>query len=113
MTLSVLIVDDTVRWRDIVRLCCEIDDRFAVAAEAGNGQEAVAQARAVHPDVIVLDLDMPVQSGLQALPPLRDVAPDAAIVAFSSSTRSTSEREALELGADAYVEKGDAVPSLL
>src|SRR4051812_7784221 len=113
MTLTVLIVDDAVRWRELLRLCCDLDDRFVVAGEAADGDEALAAARSTQPDAIVLDLDMPVVTGMQALPRLRAAAPQATIVAFSSSSRSSHAHIATSLGADGYVEKGNAVPELL
>src|SRR3954470_8240321 len=113
MTLTVLIVDDAVRWRDLLRLCCDLDDRFVVAGEAADGEQALAAAHEIQPDAIVLDLDMPVVPGLQALPRLRAAAPLATIVAFSSSSRSSHAHSATDLGADGYVEKGNAVPELL
>ncbi len=113
MTLSVLVVDDNPQWRELLRLCCELDDRFGPVSEALDGDAAVRAADRDSPDAIVLDLDMPDASGLDALPALRAVVPGACIVAFSTFPGETHARLAYEAGADAYVEKGDEVPALL
>ena len=77
-----------------------------VVAEAADGREAIALAEQHQPDVILLDLAMPKMDGLEALPKLREVVPDTKVVVFSGFQESLLERQAHELGAVAYVEKG-------
>jgi DNA-binding NarL/FixJ family response regulator len=79
---------------------------LSIVGEAANGQEAIDLAQQHRPDVIVLDLAMPDMDGLEALPKLREVAPKAKVVVFSGFQESLFGRKALELGANAYVEKG-------
>jgi CheY-like chemotaxis protein len=100
--LRVLVVDDSPDVRMAVRFGLEVDDRFSQVAEAGNGVEAIEAATADPPDVILLDEQMPVMSGAEALPVLRDVVPGARIVVFSAVA------EDLWIGseADAVVAKG-------
>ena len=80
--LRVVIVDDTPDLRDLLRLAME-SGGFDVVAEAGDGAEAIEVARQYTPDVILLDLAMPVMDGLEALPTLRQLCPDAKIVVLS------------------------------
>lgn len=82
--LSILLVDDSASVRSLIRLGLELDDRFTDISEATNGQEAIDAVAADPPDVILLDQSMPVMTGLEALPTLRESAPDARIVVFSS-----------------------------
>ena len=77
-----------------------------IVAEAGNGRDAVKLARALQPDVILLDLAMPEMDGLQALPEIRAAAPKAKVVVLSSFEARTLDSKVIALGAERYVEKG-------
>lgn len=96
----VLIVDDSDDVRSLLRLALGMEDRFEVVGEAGNGAEAIKVASEVAPDLIVLDRDMPVLSGVEALPALRRVAPDAAVVLFTAHADESTSRVAMGAGAD-------------
>jgi DNA-binding NarL/FixJ family response regulator len=106
--LRVVLADDTSEWRLMLRVILEQDGRFEVVGEAADGQEAIAVTEQQSPDAIVLDLAMPVLDGLQAIPRIRAASPATAIVVLSGFARGQLDREALELGASAYVEKGEA-----
>jgi len=106
--LRVVLADDTAEYRLLLRIILEQDGRFDVVAEAADGAEAVRAAIAEQPDVLVLDLAMPVMDGLQAIPGVRSGAPETVIVVLSGFARGRLDREALALGASAYVEKGEA-----
>src|SRR5439155_26648339 len=81
---SVLIVDDDFRLREIVRLAMEFDGAFEVVAEAGDGAEAIEQARLYQPDLVLLDLVMPGMGGVEALPHILQAAPGAKVVVFTA-----------------------------
>ena len=102
----VLICDDNAAMRTLLAVVVESSPALCVAGEAGDGDEAVAEARRHQPDVILLDLAMPRRSGLEALPELRSVAPDARIIVLSGFAAATVADQILELGAAAYLEKG-------
>ena len=109
----VAIVDDTEDMRMLLRLTLAKDGRFEIVGEASNGVEAIALAERSRPDAVVLDLSMPVMDGLQALPELRRLLPDAKIAVLSGFNASQMAHEALALGADDYVEKGAAFARLI
>ena len=111
--IRVVVADDAADLRDLIVLLFEMEDDFVTVAEATNGQEAVDLAREHQPDLVVLDLSMPVMDGLQALPLLRDAAPNAKVVIFSGFESGTLGREALDIGADGYIEKGTGVGELI
>jgi NarL family two-component system response regulator YdfI len=102
----VLVVDDNDLLRVTVRVRAEADPRFSVVGEADNGQIAVELARTLHPDVIVLDHQMPVRTGIDALPDLRAAAPSAVIVMFSGDDDPDLRRAAMARGAQAFLIKG-------
>jgi DNA-binding NarL/FixJ family response regulator len=102
----VVVADDFADMRHLVKVTLERSGRFEVVAEAENGVEAIDKARELRPDVVVLDLSMPVLSGMEALPEIRDASPDTKIVVLSGFDRSRMEPEALAGGAVGYLEKG-------
>jgi two-component system chemotaxis response regulator CheB len=65
--IRVLIADDSVLVRNLIRAIIEMDQEMEVAGEASNGLEAVEKARTLHPDIVIMDIEMPVMDGLQAI----------------------------------------------
>jgi DNA-binding NarL/FixJ family response regulator len=104
---GVLICDDNAAMRVLLTVLVDTAHGLRVAGEAGDGDEAVLEATRLQPDVILLDLAMPNRSGLDALPDLRRVAPDAQIVVLSGFASATVAEEVLALGARAYLQKGE------
>ncbi|MDQ4142907.1 MAG: response regulator transcription factor [Actinomycetota bacterium] len=104
--IRVVLVDDTTEIRRLLRMTLEMDGRFDVVDEAGDGAAAVKLVGERQPDAVVLDLAMPVMDGLQAIPEIREQAPGAKIVVLSGFDADQMSEEALSRGADAYVEKG-------
>lgn len=109
----VLVVDDAASLRELLTLLLDIEDDFHVVGTAADGREAIAAAERLHPDVVLLDLAMPVMDGLEALPALRRHLPRARIVIFSGFEHQALARQSLSAGADAYLEKGVSVTHLL
>lgn len=109
----VVIVDDTPDVRDLLGLVIGRAPDFTVVAEAGDGREGIAVATREQPDVVLLDLAMPEMDGLEALPHLRTALPGAAIVVLSGFQAAALGAQALEAGADGYVEKGTPARDLL
>ena len=107
---SVLIADDTSDLRALVRDLLEATGRFEVVAEASDGAEAVELAARHRPDVVLLDLAMPVMDGLQALPAILTSSPASRVVALSGfEARRMAAAAVLAQGAVAYLDK-DGLP---
>jgi DNA-binding NarL/FixJ family response regulator len=106
--IRVVIVDDTDSMRELMRAHIEQVGGMEVVGEAVDGLHAVAVVRQTQPDAVILDVEMPVMDGLQALPGLKDAAPDAKIVVFSSRLETPTETAARQRGADAFFFKGQA-----
>jgi YesN/AraC family two-component response regulator len=112
--LNVLIVDDSEDLRDLLRLVIERHPRgWHVVATAAEGQQAIQVARTSQPDLVLLDIAMPVMDGMQALPHIREAAPNAVVVMLSGYPFSTAGQGALNAGAHGYLEKSDLVRSLI
>jgi DNA-binding NarL/FixJ family response regulator len=104
--VGILICDDNEGVREMLRTVVELRRSFRCVGEAGDGNDAVAAAARLQPDVILLDLAMPHRTGLDSLPELRRVAPAASIIVFSGFSMAVVAEEALGLGADLYLTKG-------
>ncbi|MEY2473953.1 MAG: hypothetical protein QOK28_3282 [Actinomycetota bacterium] len=102
----VLLVDDARDIRVLLRRVFNADGSYEVVGEAVDGEAAIALADELTPDVVVLDLAMPVMDGLEALPLIRGKLPNAKIVVLSGFDGARMREPALLAGADAYVEKG-------
>jgi DNA-binding NarL/FixJ family response regulator len=106
MTVRVLLADDAPDMRDLMRRALEATGAFAIVGEAANGQEAIDRTSALRPDLILLDLAMPVMDGLTALPALRAAAPDALVVVLSGMEAERMAPLARAKGASAFMPKG-------
>src|SRR5437867_11499201 len=85
--------------------------KFAEKAE--NGREAIEEAQEVHPDLILLDLSMPVMNGLDATRALKRVMPEVPIIMYSAYSDSFTQREARSAGVSTLVSKSEQVSVLL
>lgn len=103
--MTVLLVDDTPTLRMLTRLSLE-GTGFDVIGEAGDGLTGLNLAKQLRPDLILLDLAMPVMDGLEALPLMRLAVPEARVVVVSGFDRHAMESQVLAAGAHAYLQKG-------
>ncbi len=111
MRKLILIVDNNPTIRHLLRTTFEDISGWEVA-EAVNGREAIDEARELKPDLIVLDLSMPIMNGLQAAPVLRHMMPTVPIILFTLHGSKFLEREALSAGVTVVVSK-DATANTL
>jgi DNA-binding NarL/FixJ family response regulator len=105
--VRVFLVDDVGAFRTLMRFTLEEDPRIEVVGEAANGREAVTGVAELKPDVVLLDLAMPVLDGFQAMPLMLERSPDTTIVALSGFTAERMASLCIELGAHSYLEKGE------
>jgi two-component system, NarL family, response regulator NreC len=105
VTIRVLLVDDHAVVRSGLRRVLEAEDDIEVVAEAGDLRNAVFEARAHKPDVIVMDVVMPGASGIEATPAVLKEAPDAKVLMLSMQDDPRYVREAFSVGARGYVLK--------
>jgi DNA-binding NarL/FixJ family response regulator len=105
-SIGVLICDDVESMRMLLGVIVKLREGLHVVGEAEDGERAISEAARLQPDVILLDLSMPRRSGLDALPEIKRVAPDAKVIVVSGFDASVVAAEALARGAVRYVEKG-------
>jgi two-component system response regulator NreC len=101
----VLIVDDHAVVRSGLKLVLDADEGIEPVGEAGTARDAIFEARALKPDVILLDVVMPDQSGLEIIPTLLHENPDTKILVLSMQDDPRYVREAFDAGASGYVLK--------
>ncbi|MDQ1397207.1 MAG: hypothetical protein QOG64_2466 [Acidimicrobiaceae bacterium] len=104
--VRVLVVDDSHVVRFSVGALLEDDDRFEVVGEGTNGLEAIDLAGDLQPDLVLLDREMPVMGGLEAIPAIRERAPHAAVVLYTAFVDGAIAQAAFSAGADEILEKG-------
>jgi two-component system response regulator NreC len=102
---SVLVVDDHAVVRAGLKLLLDSESDIEVVAEAGNARDAIFEARATKPDVILLDVVMPGDSGIDVLPSLLEEAPETKVLVLSMQDDPSYVRQAFAAGARGYVLK--------
>jgi DNA-binding NarL/FixJ family response regulator len=114
MALRILVVDDTQAIRRSLRLRIETETDWEVCGEAENGRDAIERVKELQPDVVLLDLSMPVMNGLDAARRIKAIAPRTHIVMFTLHTYPQLLDEARKVGITNVVSKSDAAgPNLL
>lgn len=103
--IRVMLVDDHVLVRNSLALFFRLAPEFEVVSEVGNGEEAVAEATRLKPDVILMDLYMPVMDGLTAIPLIHKAEPQIPILVLTSSLEDGVVQNALRAGAVGYLLK--------
>lgn len=104
-TVRVLLVDDHAVVRQGLRLFLSLDPHIEVVGEAANGEEALAEAERLRPDVVVMDLMMPVMDGIQATRAIRRSLPDTEVIALTSTLEEHKVNGAIDAGAMGYMLK--------
>jgi DNA-binding NarL/FixJ family response regulator len=103
--LRIMLVDDASDHRELIRTILERSGRFDVVAEAGDGREALELVQVHRPDVVLLDVSMPVEDGIAALPKILAAQPDTCVVMLTSMDGHRLEPIALEHGAAGFLSK--------
>lgn len=106
---KIAICDDQAAFRNVVMIVLQLDPELDLVGEAVNGEEAVELARDLQPDILLLDIAMPVMDGLEALPLIREAAPQTLVVMLTGVANDTIRERALAAGAVAFIEKGTDV----
>ena len=110
----VVLADDHAEFREGLKEMLLTDEGIEVVGEAGDGAQAIEVAERVRPDVVVLDLAMPIVDGREALGPLlRDVWPPPRVVILTMQHGTSQRRELLGMGASAFLAKSASLAEIL
>jgi two-component system nitrate/nitrite response regulator NarL len=110
--VKILIADDHPLIRQIVTATLNSQPRFKVVGEAENGLEALDKTRSLKPDVVVMDISMPILDGFAAARLIHERNPKVVIIILSTNDSQPFIDEAKKIGARAYVPKSDAANTL-
>jgi DNA-binding NarL/FixJ family response regulator len=113
MPKTILLVDDNAYIRQALCKVFTLQGDFDICGEAENGREAIAKAEELQPDLIVMDLSMPVMNGIDAARIVRQRMPTVPLIIFSEYSDVFSEREAQAAGVSALVPKSKHVSMLV
>lgn len=102
----VVLVDDAPDVRGVIRALLRRDPNFSVVGEAGDGAQGVEVVRDLRPDLVLLDLAMPVMDGLTALPLMLQASPATRVVVLSAFGTDRTVAAAMDAGATAFIHKG-------
>ena len=103
--ISVLVTDDEPLFVEMIKAMLSAEEDIAVVATACNGRSAVRLAHELRPDVIVMDVSMPVMDGIEATRVIRDQDPDACVMILTGGTAPNDVDRARKAGAAAYITK--------
>jgi DNA-binding NarL/FixJ family response regulator len=103
--VSVLLADDNGFFREALEAILQAEDQIRVIGRAGDGEEAARLASELEPDVIVMDLSMPVLDGFEATRAIGERVPETAVVVLTGSAEQSDVERARQAGASAYVTK--------
>ncbi|MFN2475376.1 MAG: response regulator [Chthoniobacterales bacterium] len=108
MKLRILIADDHEVVREGARALIEAEADLEVCGVAANGREAVARAKELKPDVVMLDMNMPELGGVDAVRQIKRASPESEILVFSAHRAEEVVEQVFEAGAKSYIQKTDA-----
>lgn len=106
--ITILIADDHTLVRETWSFILNTDERFTVVAESGSGEEAVTLSRQLHPDVVIMDINLPGMNGIEATELIRRYAPSSKVLGVSLHTQPTYARRMIQKGAMGYVTKNSS-----
>lgn len=111
--MRILLADDFEVVRRALRVLLETQRDWKVCGEAETGQEAVEKSQQLKPDVVILDVSMPVLNGFGAAKAIKDLSPGTAILLYSVHNSKAFQVEAERIGVDGYVSKADGGQEIL
>ncbi len=111
--MKALVVEDNAAIREMLVSAFLSNQVFQTCAEAENGKEGIEVAKKIHPDIITLDLSMPVMNGMEAASELRKLFPKTPIILFTLYGDGLSQTEAAKAGVTRVLSKSTPLPMLM
>jgi len=111
--LSILVADDLPECRRLLQSILQARPNWQVVSEVCDGMEAVQRTAELLPDIVLLDIGMPLLNGIEAAQRIRQVAPSSRIIFVTQNVETESRTAALAAGAEGYVLKANAARDLL
>ncbi len=103
--LRLLMADDEILFRDVIKDRLSFEKGIEIVGEAGDGREAIRMARALKPDVVLMDINLPVMNGIEATAAIRKCLPKVKVLMVSAYTDDLHVMQAVKAGAYGYISK--------
>jgi two-component system, NarL family, response regulator LiaR len=113
MALRVLIAEDEVEMRTLILFLIRQDPAIHLVGEAEDGDDTIVQTRQHHPDLVLMDVMMPLVDGLEATRVIKRELPATKVLVLTNLTDERTRREAFDSGADAFIDKRDIATRLV
>jgi DNA-binding NarL/FixJ family response regulator len=113
MTSRILIVDDVPQVRTELRTLLHLAGDIEIVGEASNGLDAIRQAQALKPNVVLMDLEMPLMNGYEATQKIKDHLPYCKVIALTIHSDADAQARAFESGVDVFIVKGSRIEDLV
>lgn len=111
--IRVLIVDDLERVRQDLRTFLTLTGHIEIVGEASNGLDAIQLVKILEPQVVLMDLEMPIMDGFEALPLIKASQPSCHVIALTIHGGATEQHRAIHAGASQFIVKGAPLETLL
>jgi DNA-binding NarL/FixJ family response regulator len=109
----ILIVDDAQQVREELSSMLKLEGDIEVTGEAANGLEAISLTKYLRPDVVLMDLEMPVLDGYEATRQIKTLYPDCRVIALTLHGYAAAREKAIQAGVDFFIEKGAPLETLV
>lgn len=106
--ITILIADDHTLVRETWSFILNTDPRFKVVAECGSGEDAIQRSKLLHPDIVIMDINLPGMNGIEATEQIRKLSPNTQILGVSLHTQPTYAKKMIQKGAMGYVTKNSS-----
>jgi two-component system, NarL family, response regulator DesR len=113
MAVRILIVDDITQVREDLRTLLTITGEYVIVGEAADGLQAISIVEALQPEVVLMDIEMPVMNGIEATHRIKARYPGCKVIALTIHTGEAENRKAIQAGVDIFIEKGAPINDLL
>lgn len=110
--IDVLLVDDHPMMRQLLRQMVETYADLTIVGEAENGEDAVTQAAALQPSVVLIDVHLPAMNGIQATKLIKVLSPSSAVIGLTAGAPGESNQTMIAAGAAAVIDKAEVLESL-
>lgn len=105
--VTILIVDDLKTVREGLRTIFELYDEIEVVGEAEDGQQAISLCKTLHPNIVIMDIKMPIMDGVEATRKIKQECLADKVVILTIDSSMQTRKAVCEAGADAFVDKAD------
>jgi len=113
MVTRILIVDDKEQVRQDLHTLLALSEDIEILGEAANGLDALHLVETMQPDVVLLDLEMPVMNGYEAASQIKVIAPSCRVIVLTVHDYPAAHQRAIKAGADSFIVKGLPVEDLI